>query len=156
MKIKTCIFVQCILLTVRQGVETFTDSPLNASFLIHIEVLPTHGFRAFLSPFTLPMNTNIHFFGFHSNINAPIRIPEIGHYEGVVTNADLNGYWIYEEKSVKLNIGDVINYWAYIEVDKSAFKLDLRSYMVEVKGLFGNIFDKPKHKNNFIFFSCIH
>lgn len=125
-----------LALMLNEGVGSFAEPSLSASsFRIHIEVLPAIGFRAFLPPATYPSGAEIRFFGFHSNVNAAIRVPDAGRYEGVVTKADSDANWVFETRSVKLNVGDVINYWAYIEANESAYKIDLRTYIVEDGGL---------------------
>lgn len=86
-------------------------------FPIHIQVFQSNGFRAFLSAVTFPV-VGLHFFAFHATVNAPIQSMQKGRYEGVVTSANPNGYWVFDAPASKrLHAGDVINYWAYVEVN---------------------------------------
>lgn len=119
-------------------VQTFQVVMINSSrenidisnpFPIHIRVLDSGGFQAFLSPTTFSM-VGLQFFSFHSNVNAPIRLLEIGRFHGVITKVDFNGYWIFNEETAQVNKGDVINYWAYIEVNGVGYKIDCRSFIV--------------------------
>lgn len=104
-------------------------------FPIHIQIFESTGFRAFLSPATFPL-VGLQFFAFHSNVNAPIRSMQSGRYNGVVTSADYNGYWLFDvaRATLRLNAGDVINYWAYVEVNGVGYKIDSRTFMVHADG----------------------
>lgn len=102
-------------------------------FPIHIQVFESSGFRAFLSPATFPL-VGLQFFAFHSNVNAPIRLMQTGRHDGVVTSADFNGYWLFDVQTIRLHAGDVINYWAYVEVNGVGHKIDPRTFMVHADG----------------------
>lgn len=102
---------------------------------VYIQVFNSGGFQASIKPSTLPSAiVGLQLFAFHGNINAPIRLLESGQYSGTATKPDRNGYWTQRHDSVKLNINDVINYWAYIQVNNTGYKLDCRSYMVFAEG----------------------
>lgn len=115
------------------SIDSYTQFSNGSMFPIHIKVLPNIGFRAYLSPYTMPLS-DLQFFAFHSNVNRPIEILEMGRYEGAVVKADSQGYWIFDETNVTLNVDDVINYWAYIEMNGTGFKVDCRSYMITKAG----------------------
>lgn len=113
-------------------------NPHTLFFPIHIQVFESSGFRAFLSPTTFPL-VGLQFFAFHSNVNAPIRLMQRGQYEGVVTMADYNGYWLFDVRTICLLAGDVINYWAYVEVNGIGYKIDSRSFMINANGWYAYI-----------------
>lgn len=104
-------------------------------FPIHIYVFESSGFRAFLSPATFPF-VGLQYFAFHSNVNAPIQLLQNGRFEGVATKADHNGYWLFDVQTIHLHAGDVINYWAYVEVNGVGYKIDSRTFMVYAEGLY--------------------
>lgn len=129
----TLLFAQTVMMLVIDAITT-GDSH-DVFFPIHIQVFESNGFRAFLSPATFPL-VGLQFFAFHSNVNAPIRLMQNGRYEGVVTSADYNGYWLFDvaRTKLRLNAGDVINYWAYVEVNGVGYKIDSRTFMVHADG----------------------
>lgn len=97
---------------------------------IHIQIFKSAGFRAFISPLIFGSN-GIELFAFYSNVNAPIRLLESGRYSGIITKPDHNGCWIYRNNLAILEVGDVLNYWVYIEVNGAGYKVDTRSYIVD-------------------------
>lgn len=152
----------CITLLFVHGVMMAAVAAANESnphtlfFPIHIQVFESSGFRVFLSPTTFPL-VGLQFFAFHSNVNAPIRLMQKGRYEGVVTTADYNGYWLFDVRTICLLAGDVINYWAYVEVNGVGYKIDSRSFMVHANGSYASVDFTCTSNNNLqcIFFSSL-
>lgn len=110
---------------------------LPTSLPIYIQVFKTGGFRASISP-NGPQSAHridgVQLFVFHANVNGPIRLPDVGQYSGAVTKPDGDGHWTYRNNSLKLNINDVINYWAYIQVNNIGYKIGFRSFIVYEQG----------------------
>lgn len=59
---------------------------------------------------------DLRIFGFHANINKPIRANEYGQIAGDVYLAT-DGRWTFEDPNVAIKNGDVLRYWIYAQTD---------------------------------------
>lgn len=77
---------------------------------IKLEVFRPKGFRV-----SIPDQDGIKLFSFHGKVNKKMRGREDGTYSKKISEPD-NGAWSIFEPYAKLNIGDILYYWAYVGV----------------------------------------
>lgn len=92
-----------------------------------IKVFPSKGFSV-----SIPDSPGLSLFAFHGKVNS-----ELGQLEGGTYSKDIlqpeNGLWTFTDDSSKLVVGDVINYWLFVEKDKLGYRQDLQKFVVEGK-----------------------
>lgn len=74
-------------------------------------------------------------FVFQGNINRNIGNQDVGTLSGEVLSPT-NGRWVFEDKDVVLKIGDVINYYVFVSVNRAGYLKDNLSYTVQGKLLY--------------------
>jgi hypothetical protein len=66
----------------------------------------------------------VQLFAFHGNVNKELEGLEAGQMSRDVTKAK-NGRWVFKDDRLKLSVGDVINYWLYVQHEGLGYhKLD--------------------------------
>jgi hypothetical protein len=66
----------------------------------------------------------IQLFAFHGNVNKEMNGLEAGQMARDIIKAK-NGRWVFQDDRLKLNIGDVIYYWLYVQYEGLGYqKLD--------------------------------
>lgn len=68
----------------------------------------------------------------HANINDEIAGVEAGQISVDISKVK-NGRWIYENKDIRLKIGDIINYWVHVEVNGLGYNNLDRTWTVSGK-----------------------
>lgn len=72
------------------------------------------------------------FFAFQGNVNRQISSTLVGSLKGEITQAT-NGRWVYDNPDIQLKIGDVINYYVFVSVNREGYVKDNLSYTVTGK-----------------------
>lgn len=67
-------------------------------------------------------------FAFHGSINKEIQANEQGDYHGQ-TRTKSNGQWSYENTRYKLQRGDVLHFWLYVQHENFGYKLENLRYV---------------------------
>lgn len=67
-------------------------------------------------------------FAFHGSINKELLANEQGDYHGQ-TRIKSNGQWSYENNRYKLQRGDVLNFWLYVQHGNFGYKLENLRYV---------------------------
>lgn len=65
-------------------------------------------------------------FAFHGNVNANIGTLEGGSISRDVLQPE-NGFWTFKDTATKLKVGNVINYWLYVQKDELGYRQDLQT-----------------------------
>ncbi|KAL0822274.1 hypothetical protein ABMA28_004389 [Loxostege sticticalis] len=91
---------------------------------VKIEVFQPKGFRA-----SIPDSSGMTFFAFQGNVNRQISSTLVGSLKGEITQAT-NGRWVYDNPDIQLKIGDVINYYVFVSVNREGYVKDNLSYTV--------------------------
>lgn len=73
------------------------------------------------------------FFSFHGKINSPIGRHESGILSKDVTYP-INGRWTFEDHSVQLKVGDIVNYWIFLQINQMGHRIDNLSSVI--KGMY--------------------
>ncbi len=123
---KTCglIFFLVISLSIVSTTKYDTKSMQYSVPKATIKVFLSNGFSV-----SIPDSPGLSLFAFHGNVNG-----KLGPLEGGMLSKDIlqpqNGLWIFVDTSVKLKVGDIINYWLYVEKDGLGYRQDLQQYVV--------------------------
>lgn len=72
----------------------------------------------------------IELFVFHGRTNRALKVNEPGEIHGEVTTADKDGRWTFLNDEKRLIIGDVINYWIYVQHNGLGYRLDNQQFTV--------------------------
>ncbi|XP_026461969.1 uncharacterized protein LOC113363702 [Ctenocephalides felis] len=78
---------------------------------------------------SIPHQEGIELFAFHGSVNKPMVGLEAGQLSRDIT-AERNGYWSFYDPQVKLKVGDVLNYWLFVQKDKLGYRKDDQSFVV--------------------------
>ncbi|CAG9561447.1 unnamed protein product [Danaus chrysippus] len=90
-----------------------------------IQALRPKGIRIYI-----PDSPNVSLFVFQGNINKKIGENDVGTLSAEVTKPT-DGKWLYENPSLDLKVGDVINYYVYVVSDKKGYLKDNLSFTVK-------------------------
>lgn len=82
-----------------------------------VEVYTPRGFRV-----SIPDQEGIKLFAFHGKINEEMNGREAGTFSRDITKAK-NGRWTFYDSQAKLNVGDVLYYWTYVDYFDGTRKL---------------------------------
>jgi hypothetical protein len=63
----------------------------------------------------------VELFAFHGNVNKELFGLEAGQLSRDVTKQK-NGRWVFQDDRLKLNIGDVIYYWLYVQYEGRGYQ----------------------------------
>ncbi|XP_060530865.1 beta-1,3-glucan-binding protein 1-like [Cylas formicarius] len=83
------------------------------------------GFRV-----SVPHENGIHLFAFHGKINEKMDGLEAGQFSKDILSRT-GEQWVFEDRSTKLKIGDVIYYWLFIIRDGLGYRYDHGRFVVE-------------------------
>lgn len=114
-----CIFVFCFLSVV-------ISSDMKYS-------VPKATIRPFVSKgfsVSIPDSPGLKIFAFHGSINTELDSLEAGTFSKDILQPE-DGLWIFSDASTKLNVGDVINYWLFVEKDGLGYRQDLQKFVVK-------------------------
>lgn len=92
-----------------------------------IKVFESKGFSV-----SIPDSSGLRLFAFHGNLNSNLESLAGGTFSMDVLQPE-NGLWIFKDASAKLKIGDVINYWLFVEKDGLGYRQDLQKFVVKGK-----------------------
>lgn len=92
-----------------------------------IKVFESKGFSV-----SIPDSSGLRLFAFHGNLNSNLESLAGGTFSMDVLQPE-NGLWIFKDASTKLKIGDVINYWLFVEKDGLGYRQDLQKFVVKGK-----------------------
>ncbi|KAK9891871.1 hypothetical protein WA026_017357 [Henosepilachna vigintioctopunctata] len=76
---------------------------------VKLEAFKPEGFKA-----SIPETEGVKLFAFHGNKNRNLSQVEPGEFNRDIVNPKLNG-WSYFNPNLKLNIGDKVYYWVFIQ-----------------------------------------
>lgn len=76
-------------------------------------------------------------FAFHGRRNQPLNLGEPGEYNDDIIKPTA-GKWIYTNPEAELKVGDIINYWIFIQNNQSRYRKDNLVY--EVRGMYNYIY----------------
>ena len=68
---------------------------------------------------------------FHGRTNRILKENEPGEIHGEVTSADKDGRWTFLNQDKQLIIGDVINYWIYVQHNGLGYRLEQQLFKVK-------------------------
>lgn len=88
---------------------------------------------------SIPDSAGLRLFAFHGNLNSNLATLEAGTFSKDVLQPE-NGLWIFKDTSIQLKVGDVINYWLFVEKDGLGYRQDLQKFVVKGKLLCRYIF----------------
>lgn len=74
-------------------------------------------------------SSGIQQFAFHANINQEIRGKEDGTISKEVGFSQ-NGLWKIKDSDIQLNIGDVLNYWTFVQYERFGFDKQDQNFTV--------------------------
>lgn len=82
---------------------------------------------------SIPDERGIQSFVFHGAVNAPLEGGRPGIYFGEI-KAPIYNLWTFSESTVKLKIGDIINYWINVQKDNHRYvKYDQRVVITGIR-----------------------
>lgn len=89
------------------------------------EVYSSRGFSV-----SIPHEDGIELFSFHGNVNQPMNSLRAGQFsKDIVKRKD--DYWVYENRIIKLEKGDVIYFWVMIIKNNLGYRYDNGHFVVE-------------------------
>lgn len=118
----------CFLFCV-SGTKSETTTKLYAVPRAKIEAYLPKGFSV-----SIPHSPGIKLFAFHGNINSNIGFMDGGTFSKDILQPE-NGLWIFEDTTTELKVGDVINYWLFVEYNGLGYRQDLQKFVIE-----GNVY----------------
>lgn len=89
-----------------------------------IQALKPKGLRA-----SIPDDAKISLFVFQGHLNRAIGRTDVGSITGEVLEAK-NGRWTFEDPSLELKVGDVINYYVVVSAERAGYIKDNLSFTV--------------------------
>lgn len=92
-----------------------------------IKVFQSKGFSV-----SIPHSSGLTLFAFHGNLNSKIEALDGGTISKDVLHPE-NGVWMFVDTSTKLKVGDVINYWLFVEKDGLGYRQDLQKFVIKGK-----------------------
>lgn len=100
-----------------------------------IEVFSPKGLRV-----SIPDHDGIRLFAFHGVVNRDLNGLEAGDLSQDILKPT-NGRWVFEDRKLKLNPGDVLNFWLFVIKGKLGYRLDDQTYTISQyeHGSFGSI-----------------
>lgn len=87
---------------------------------------------------TLPDSPGVQLFGFHANVNNPLKGKEDGSIAQESVEAE-NGIWKIVDKNVMLKVGDVLNYWVFVQRNRLGFDRLDQKFTISVLTTEGSI-----------------
>lgn len=123
-----CVFIFCFFMvafssaTYQEGKSMHYSVPKAT-----IKVFPSKGFSV-----SIPDSPGLSLFAFHGKINSKLGLLEGGTFSKDVSQP-VDGLWTFRDDATKLKVGDVINYWLFVEKDKLGYRQDLQTFVVEGK-----------------------
>ncbi|XP_072397170.1 beta-1,3-glucan-binding protein-like [Diabrotica undecimpunctata] len=108
----------CILVLIKVVCEAY-EIPK-----VKFEAFSPSGFKV-----TLPADPKDSFFAFHGKVNQEIRVIEEGDFFGEI-KSPTDGYFVYNNPKLRLNLGDEVNYWIYVQHDFLGYRQDNRTWRV--------------------------
>nr|AGT95925.1 beta1-3 glucan recognition protein [Ostrinia furnacalis] len=91
---------------------------------VKIEAFSPKGFRA-----SIPDSPGMSLFVFQGNVNRAIDSTAVGGLKGEITQAT-NGRWVYDNPDAQLKVGDVVNYYVFVSVNREGFVKDGLTYTI--------------------------
>jgi len=79
---------------------------------------------------SIPDSPGVKLFAFHGNVNTNLGSLEGGKFSKDVLQPE-NGFWIFKDTTTQLKVGDVINYWLFVEKDGLGYRQDLQKFVVK-------------------------
>lgn len=67
-------------------------------------------------------------FAFHGSINKAIQANENGDFSGE-TRRKSNGFWTFENNRYRLQPGDILNFWIYVQHENFGYKLENQRFI---------------------------
>lgn len=92
-----------------------------------IDVFSPKGIRV-----SIPDHEGVRLFAFHGVVNRELNGLEAGDLSQD-TLKPTNGRWVFEDRKLKLNPGDVLNFWLFVIKGKLGYRLDDQTYTVSRK-----------------------
>ncbi|XP_037902689.1 beta-1,3-glucan-binding protein-like [Hermetia illucens] len=112
----------------RKQTRTSTEDPIEEikRDIAHplVEGFSPRGLRV-----SIPDHPGIELFAFHGKINARLRPLEAGTMSKDILSSK-NGRWSFEDKSAQLRVGDVVNYWIFVQVNGVGHRVDNLSSII--------------------------
>lgn len=68
---------------------------------------------------------------FHGRTNRVLKVNEPGEIHGEVTQPDKDGRWTFLDDDKRLVIGDVLNYWIYVQHRGIGYRLESQKFTVQ-------------------------
>lgn len=97
----------------------------------------------------IPHSDGISIFAFHGNINEELDFLEAGQFSKDISKRT-GDYWIFEDRTCRLKVGDRINFWLFVIKDKLGYRYDDGEYTITGKLVYLNIFYTQKtHTKNY-------
>ncbi|CAG9782090.1 unnamed protein product [Diatraea saccharalis] len=119
MDVRVCCYVLSVALGLVSAQNSYTIPD------VRIEVLQPKGFRV-----SIPDGPGLALFVFQGNLNRKIDRDAVGSLKGEVLRPT-NGRWVYEDANTQLRVGDVINYYVFVSVNRKGYLKDNLSYTVQ-------------------------
>lgn len=128
MHCSSSVFIFCFLMVVFTSASYHEEKTMHYSVpKATVKVFQSKGFSV-----SIPDTPGLSLFAFHGKINS-----KLGSLEGGTFSKDVlqpvNGLWTFRDDATKLKVGDVINYWLFVEKDKLGYRQDLQTFVVEGK-----------------------
>lgn len=89
-----------------------------------IEVFRPRGFRV-----SIPDEPGLQLFAFHGSVNQPLSGLAAGTYSRDIIQSE-NGRWSFVDTTTRLQVGDIINYWTFVQKDLLGFRRDNQRFVV--------------------------
>lgn len=108
--------------------QTFAQDDADKPFVIpevKIEAFSPKGFRV-----SLPDGAGIQMFAFHGQRNKQLSSVEPGELYKDVTSPSGNS-WVYYDPNVRLQKGDVIHYWYFVQHNRLGYRKEEQKFQVE-------------------------
>lgn len=131
MKLNTQLIFSISLIVYLKLISGHSDS-LSRRLRIRDKVDPIPIFEAFRPnglKISIPNVDGLQIFGFHANLNKPINLRETGEYHNDIISSE-NGKWTYYINDIELRIGDVLNYWVYLQMDGIGEQFPKKRYVI--------------------------
>ncbi|GLH06920.1 Beta-1,3-glucan-binding protein 1 [Gryllus bimaculatus] len=106
------IFLRLVLVVLLSGIHSYEIPQAT------LVAFKPRGFQV-----SIPDSDGVQIFAFHGNVNKEMANREAGEMSVDILRPK-NGRWVYENPRIRLKVGDVINYWLYVQVDGLGYPKD--------------------------------